>query len=218
MKNNRKMRIAVITANVGGFDEQPDMKTQNHACDFYCYRRENLPNEISHLSNRMMSKYPKMQAHKLLPDYDVYVWLDARVMVRSADWVSWYLSQLQRCDIVTTTHPDRQNIAMEYDFMVKKIIAGDGYLTSRYTLSDLREQLWTLMTSGFSITKFPLFSAGISARWNSAKNNAMMDEWWEMSQMCGEYDQGFYSFLIWKHQLTYKTISFHNSYFKVLSH
>lgn len=210
------LKVAVITANVGRFDNALSHPRQIRKCQFVFYNETNLPDEVSGMSNRMKSKYPKMQAHKLLPDFDVYIWLDARVLIRSPRFAENYLRMLTECDLVATTHPDRKCLTEEYQFMIRKIEGGDAYLRQRYLVEDLKQQLQYIRLCDFPVYEFPLFSAGISARWNIPKVNDMMDEWWELSRIAGEYDQGFYSFLIWKHRLNWRTVNFHNPFFKVM--
>ena len=64
------MRIALLTANIGGIDKVVEPTKQNIPFDYFCYTENNLPFPLPNLSNRMKGKYLKMLTHRFLPNYD----------------------------------------------------------------------------------------------------------------------------------------------------
>ena len=204
------MTTIVVTANIGGIDEIPPFPEQDTECN---YREFNENDIIIDGDSRLKSKFPKMQWHKRLTDkIENIIWIDGSVRV-SEKFVSKMLRVLDGYDMVVTIHPDRKNVQEEFKFMIDKMKLGDKYLNSRFSLKEIERQ-----RDFFEGENYPLFSAGIHAKKNNDKVNAMMDEWWYSVLEYGNYDQAFYTYLIHKHNIRYNSVSFHNKFFKVYPH
>lgn len=206
-------KVAIISANIGSIDLPHPIPEQDTPFDYHLYKDDDLAFLPPEWDSRKKSKYPKMQAHKLLPDYDVYIWMDASVKVTSPQFIFNALALLEGKDMVLTTHPQRQSVKEEFEFMLKRMRAGDEYLNSRFTEKEIQ-----LQSDWFYPEVLPLFSAGISVRYNNIKTNVMMDEWWELTLQYGNYDQAIYSAVIMWYDIQYNLFDFHNPFFKVLSH
>jgi len=126
------MKVALLTANIGDFDEVLSVPNQSVPYDYFLYTENNLPVPLSEQNNRMKSKFIKFQPHKFLPGYDVFIWVDGRVQINTGTFVEDCLKQLSNNDIVISRHPERETTGQEYDFIIEWQRKGNKYLLSRY--------------------------------------------------------------------------------------
>ncbi|HMT75705.1 MAG TPA: hypothetical protein PKA77_16645 [Chitinophagaceae bacterium] len=176
------MRVAVITANIGNFDNVAPLPPQTVPFDYYCFTDENLPFPLSALSNRMKGKFCKFQAHKFL-DYDWYIWLDGRIEVTSDRFIEDIINS--GADVVCTPHPVRATTGAEYDWMITNY---NEYLSSRYTLEGLKEE------SELIPTGIPLLSGFFFAYKKS--QSVLFDKIWLNVIRYSDFDQGFLSYIL----------------------
>jgi len=206
------MKIALITSNIGNIDDIKKVITQYTPYDYYCFDRNNLP-LFPNMTDRLLSKYPKLNAHKLLPDYDVYIWIDGRVAITSPLFIDRMTRQLE--DVIMARHPDRANVLQEYQFIIKNIKEGNPYLTERYEIKQLQRQAGCF---DCNLEQLPLYSCGIFARRNTHKLNIAFEEIWNKCLDYGNLDQPLYSYIERKYSLSFGTINYYNQYFQVLNH
>lgn len=211
------LKIAVITANIGGIDNVPEFPKQDIECDYRCFTEKNLPFPLPNLDNRTKSRYLKMNMHRYLPDYDVYIWIDGRVQITSESFVSSMLDKLKGFDMVCTSHPLRNSVYDELKFILHEMNRGDHYLISRYGHQSMRKEL------GFYESKqmphdYPLFASGIFAMQNNECMNSFCSEWWMKSVEYSNLDQAMLSYMCWKCKLGINKTPFDNEHFKVLKH
>lgn len=207
------MKVALITANIGNFSDVAEPIEQDVSFDYYHYTEKNLPYPFTEIksNHRLLAKYFKTQIHKVIPEYDIYIWIDGRVRVTSRQFVSNYISLLQDCDIITTSHK-RKNVYEEFEYMIRN--SHIEWLKNRYQKTDIETQLFFMSRKNMP-ESYPLFSAGIFARHNNEKLNSFCDKWWDDILKFNNYDQVFYSYEMWIAELKYKTINYHNKFFKV---
>lgn len=214
-------KIAVITANCGDFDDVHEIPPQDVEFDRFYITEKNVhqvtgfPFTELRKNNRMLAKYFKVQSHKIWRSHNIHIWLDARVKVTSNKFVSNYILMLEDgASIITTSHPERDTISHEFDYMIKN--KEIQWMRTRYDVQDTIARRDFMLK--YAPKDLPLFSAGISARWDNEENSVAYDEWWDLIQQFNHYDQVFYSYVIWRRKLDYKTIPYHNDFFKVLNH
>jgi len=180
-----QIKIAIITANVGGVDEVKPIPHQTIAYDYYYFDETNLPeNVILSGDNAFISKYPKLMTHKLLPDYDIYIWIDGRVEVTSPNFIESMINGLG--DVRMTRHPQRQTIQEEFDFIDNLFEQKDEYVCSRYKQEDIAKQKEIITNPDAA-----LYACGVFARRNNQKVNEAFESVY--SSMQGNYEQAIIS-------------------------
>ncbi len=140
--------VAVLTANLGNFDNPVDPPNQvtEIPYKFHRFTDENFP-PIAGLTPRLQYRIPKMFSWQMFPSYDFYIWLDGSVSLMDETSVTWFLGQLGTGDIALFKHPWRNTIKEEVDFVEERLTRKDGdkYLTPRYKNGLHKEQYADIM-------------------------------------------------------------------------
>lgn len=139
------MSVAVLTANLGNFDNPVDPVTQatKMPYKFHRFTDENFP-PVAGLTPRFQYRIPKMFSWQMFPSFDYYIWLDGSVSLMREDSVNWFLDQLGDADMALFKHPHgRNSIKEEVDYIEKRLTrpGGDKYLTPRYG-NGLHKEQW----------------------------------------------------------------------------
>lgn len=188
------MKIAVITAIFGGKDTPKPFPSQSVECDYYCFTEANSPVPLPNFPDRLKAKYFKLQAHRILPGYDAYVWIDGNIEVKSADFVKVMTDGLDGIRI--QRHHERETIKEEIDFI---LASENEYLTTRYGAQPLKEEYEYYLSQEMP-EDAPLYSCNVFAyrnqdRVNTCKNCLFMNEWWNLVLVWSWFDQSAFSFL-----------------------
>jgi hypothetical protein len=208
------MKIAVITANVGGFDI-PKL-IPNQTLEYDLVRIDDIELEGD---NRHKAKLPKMQSHRILKDYDIHIWIDSSVQVKSENFVKYMVEQLADNDIAIGKHNLRDCAYSEMYYIIREIENGNKYLESRYNKSDLLSVNAFLRSNNFP-ERMGLWACGIFARYNNDKVNDIFDKWWESECKYLTIDQPMFSYfaqLMKVNTITWNTL-IDNEYFKLIPH
>jgi hypothetical protein len=188
------MKIAVITAIFGGKDTPKPFPPQSVECDYYCFTEENTPVPLPNLPDRLKAKYFKLQAHRVLPGYDHYIWIDGNIEVKSADFVKEMVGEFGPSGVVIQKHHERQYIGDEINF----ILASDNsYLTTRYGHQPLFEEAEHYQREGMPLDA-PLYACNIFARDRSDTTHEFFDSWWDLVLCWSWFDQSAFSYLAWE--------------------
>lgn len=212
------MKIAVVTAVIGGFDTIKEIPKQT------------IPYELIRVDDkdlielkgdaRHKAKFPKMQAH-LFTDADVIIWIDGSVQVVSNRFVEYMVQQVQDNDIAIGKHNVRNCAYQEIDFICAEIMKGNEYLKRRYDFNTLLEVKKYFKAVEFQENK-RLWACGIFARQNNNRTNAMFDLWWKSETQWLTNDQLMFAYLANKFEMKINTIEwkslFSNEYFKLVNH
>ena len=188
----------IYTCSLGGYDwlHRPLAPTPGAAflrfSDHACRRQSPwvhspVPQEATAATRRLLSRYPKIMAHRVLPgtvgrDADVSVWIDSSVLV--LDDITPLLDRFRSsgADMALFRHPSGRTVSEELDFAltVKKrgVDASDRAEAqrARYGAADL--------------LSVPVFEATILfRRTDSAPVTAAMERWWHEVSTLTERDQ-----------------------------
>lgn len=193
-------KIAIISANIGGIDNEQSIVPQTIPFDYYYITENNLPFPLPNLDNRLKSKYCKIMTHKFLPEYDIYIWLDGRVNITSPLFVEKFISNLNEQDITIMKHEVRDNIYSEMEFIISLMKKGNPYLLDRYKNQQMEEELKFYIKEQVP-ENLPLFACGIFARLNNDKVNLIFNEWWNRILEFSYFDQTMFSYVAWKKDL-----------------
>lgn len=213
------MKIALITANIGGIDDVLEIPEQTMTFDRIVYAEQNLPYPLPNFDNRTRARYFKMMPHRYLPGYDIYIWLDGRVQVTSNKFIEEFVRKLTGHDFVCTLHPsDRKHIYDELKFILHEMNKGNHYLISRYGHQYMRKELEFYYANNFSVDNNPLLSSGMFARLNSPDANACCAEWFMRSLEFTNFDQAMLSYVLDEFKMKVNHINYTNEIFTVLKH
>lgn len=134
------MKIAVLSANLGGFDNVVHSVPQNIPVASHVWTDEDFP-PIAGLTPRLQYRIPKMFSWQMFPGCDYYIWLDGSMSLQKEDSVKWMLEQLGDGDIAFFKHPWRHTIKEETDHVEEYLQKKNKYITSRYANGLHKEQL-----------------------------------------------------------------------------
>lgn len=217
------MKIAVITAIFGGMDTPKPFPAQSIPCDYFCFTEENSPAPLPNLPDRLKAKYFKLQAHRVLPGYDYYVWIDGNIEVKSPEFVNKMVEAAGN-GIAIQKHHERETISEEIDFILK---SENVYLTTRYGNQPLKQEYEYYLSQGMPPVA-PLYSCNIFAWWNYKNKpyptDNFMDAWWNEVICWSWFDQSAFSFLAYLESMELKlnTVDlgpmFDNEYFTHYNH
>ena len=210
------MKIAVITAIFGDMDTPKHFPAQSIPCDYFCFTEENSPVPLPNLPDRLRAKYFKLQAHRVLPGYDYYVWIDGNIEVKSPDFVK-KIVEAATGGIAIQIHHERETIAEEIDFILK---SENVYLTTRYGAQPLRQEYEYYLSRGMP-PDAPLYSCNVFAVKFNADGIAFLNLWWELVLLWSWFDQSAFSFLAWKRKCVnpvHLGTMFDNPYFTLRPH
>ena len=212
------MKIALITASIGGFDSIKEIPNQTIPYELIRVEEKDLI-EIKG-DARHKAKFPKMQTH-LFTDASIIIWIDGSVQVVSNTFVEYMVQQVQGNDIAIGKHNVRNCAYEEIDYCCAEIMKGNEYLKRRYDMDTLLDMKKYLKSVNFEENK-GLYSCGIFVRKNNNVTNAMFDLWWKSEKLWQTNDQPMFVHLANQLKLKINIIEwksiFSNEYFKLVNH
>lgn len=136
------MKVAIVTANYGGIDKiHVPCKQKDHEVNFICFDEKSIfPIFPDNYNNRMKYKYVKTHFLRIVPHYDMYIWIDGRIEVNSSEFVDYLVDMCYFHDIGAVIHPDRSTLAEEYDYLLKNMKTSE-YLRVRYENEPFEEEI-----------------------------------------------------------------------------
>ncbi len=183
------MRIAVISANIGGFDTEKSIPKQTVNFDRYYYTDKNLPVPMHTQDARMKAKLMKIVPHYFLPNYDVYIWVDGNVQVKSERFIETILQALEGKDISISNHPFRSDIYHEAAFICDEIKKGNKYLSTRYSIDSVKREMGYI-TDQIAGNEFKgLYWCGCFSRVNHPRINEYFEQWFMDNILYSNFDQ-----------------------------
>lgn len=204
------MKIAVITANFGKYDSVKPIPKQSVKFDRFYFNENNNPFPSTTLNNRSKAKVYKMLMHKILPSYDIYVWIDASIRVKSSKFISNLIRPLKDDDSLqfnVQKHPHRSNVYEEAKFIVDKILKGSKTLSNKFTATYIGQELNYLQPQLEG-----LYACGIFARSHSMAANEMCEQWFIDTVLWSSCDQMSFVNNLTKFDLKFTTYNFGNFY------
>jgi hypothetical protein len=208
------MKIALVTANIGGMDCEKIHPEQTIEVDRYYYTDKNTPYTFQDVNQRLAGKYFKMCTHKLLPEYDVFIWMDANIQIKSSQFIEFLINALGENDIAISKHPVRGSVKEECDFICTEIDKGNRYLSTRYNKEAMRKEL------EFIGEVENLYWCGLFIRRNTPELNEIFETWFEGNILYQAFDQNLFSKYAPMMKLkTFDMGSFYdNQYYSIVKH
>lgn len=191
------MKVAILTANLGGFDDPVDPIPQDIEGDvvFHRFTDENFP-PITGLTLRLQYRLPKMWGWQMFPGYDYYVWLDGSVSFTKPGGLQWMLDQLTG-DMGFFKHPWRSTMLEETAFIDERLKTGDKYLTPRYANGLHLEQFNDCMQNPDYVDDKLYASTAFIYRDNEHVRNALRT-WWLHTSRYFTCDQIALPYVLWE--------------------
>jgi hypothetical protein len=173
------MQIAVLSANLGGFDTPVKHTEQDVEVTYHTFTYDNFP-QIADLPPRFQYRIPKLFGWQMFPGYDCYIWLDSSMQLTRPDSVSWFIKQLGDKDIAFFKHPWRKTVKDEVDFIEERLKINDPYITPRYKNGLHKEFLEAYGDNDlYASPVFTYKTSGTKALW----------EWWTLQSRYYTCDQ-----------------------------
>jgi hypothetical protein len=198
------MRVLVLTACFGGMDSAKSFPDQAKVAHYerIFITEKNSPYPLAEFNPRMKGRFFKVQSHKLFLGYDLHVWLDSNVQIRSRTFLAELVEAVTRAeaDVAIRKHPARDNVHAEAHFIVDRIRAGSAYLKARYQIEPILKQLEHFRAIGYPVQGAGLYWLGLFARRINHHTDALFDALWNQCLCWSNYDQNAFAFLVHERQ------------------
>jgi hypothetical protein len=129
------------------------------------------------MTPRMQARIVKCFAWQMVPDYDIYIWVDGSCSLWNRDSVKWFLEQLGDKDAAFFKHPERDTIHQEANFVKKCLEKQSKYIVSRYYGELIDEQLEEI-NNDIEFEDNLLFASTAFIYQNNYRVQSMLKEWW----------------------------------------
>jgi len=220
------MRIAVITACFGEMDSLKSFPDQANVAQYdrLFISEKNLPCPLADLNPRMKGRFFKVQSHKLFLGYDLHVWLDGNVQIKSKTFLAEIIEAITRAeaDVALRKHPERDNVYVEANFIAERIRGGSAYLNARYEIDPILKQVEHFAKAGHPTRGGGLYWLGIFARRINYHTDALFDALWNQCLVWSNYDQNAFAFLAHARQTKIALMEwgsyYNNSTYELLHH
>ena len=182
------MKIAVVTANLGNFEQEIHPISQSVPVDVFKFNDTNFLPRYNALTPRLQSKIPKMFAWQMCPGYDYYIWIDGSFAFFNVDSVKWFIEQCEGVDAAFFRHPYRKTIQEESDFVRYRIKVKSRYFRPRYQ-NELFDGLLAEINQDKTFVDNILFASGFFIYRDCERARNMLKEWWYFTSRYNNLDQ-----------------------------
>lgn len=197
--------IAVYTAIFDDYDVLIDPEVTEPNVDYICFTdNESITSNFWEIRNvkpmvdpQLSNRRIKILAHEYLDDYDISVYIDGNIQVKSPiePMVEKYLSSV---DFALYEHPERTSLFKEGDACIEK---------NKSEEVAIRSQLEYYRNVGFPDDQGLSENRILFRRHQSPQIKDLMWSWWrEVSERVSR-DQLSLMFVLWKHDAEYTMIS-----------
>lgn len=216
------MKIAVLTANLGKFDNpiRPAAQLLPIGIDFdyHCFTDDDFP-PITGLSGRLQYRIPKLFGWEMYPNYDVYIWLDGSMSLLNEGSIKWFMEQLDTHDMALFRHPWRKTIKEEVQHIDQKLKEGNKYIESRYKNGLHVEQYKEIMKDKTFVDD-TLFASTAFVYRNTSRVQEALKMWWYYQSRYFTCDQVVLPYVVKKCNLDINVIQeniFKHTYISLVS-
>ena len=198
--SGEKNTKVVYTCITGDYDTVINPKYITEGFDYICFTDNEeltssvwdirpLPSETEGLSQIKKQRYVKTNPHKLLHDYDLSIWVDGNVEIKSNlnEFIDEYIND--DCSIYVPQHPNRDCI---YDEAVAVI----GL--KKDTEENVNPQIERYENEGFPRNYGLLQSNILLRKHNSEDCIKLMEEWFNEIKNGSHRDQLSFNYVLWK--------------------
>lgn len=197
------MNIAVLSANLGNFDQPLEHMPQSVEAFYHTFTDEDFP-PITGFNGRTQYRIPKTHGWQMVPGYKHYLWLDGSITMQSPDSLKWYLEQLGEADIAFFAHPSRTTIEQEVEHIEAHLAADKPYITSRYKGGLHRQFLDKIQAEGYPDDS--LYASTAFIYHDTEKVRAALADWWYAGTRYLTCDQVQLPYILKLHRLNVVTL------------
>jgi len=197
------MKKVIYTSLVGNYDTLTEPKYILKGWDYICFSNDVIesPNSIwkikpipyENKDNLRLSRYVKLNPHKVLDTYEISLWMDANLIMIDNS-VELRLNELIEANALISIpcHPYRDCIYQEAEVCVKE--GKDFSATFNKQIKYLKKQNFP--------ENFGLYENNIIFRRHTDEKMKKMNEaWWDLYIQFSKRDQLSLAFLLWKHNI-----------------
>ncbi len=204
-----KNKVLIYTCIYNNYDNLPNYEVYYDNIDYICLSDREIPStgkwqvrlindlmieEYQNASSLKKSRYVKFFPHKLFPEYDFSLYIDANIIVKSDD----LLDRITECigkgvKYATVLHPQRDCL---YDESLSCIICNRGKLHKIFL------QILIFCLCGFPVN-YGLFENNIIFRSHKSPDvNQIMNDWWWWVKHFSYRDQLSLMYVLWRNKYT----------------
>lgn len=176
-----KMRKVIYTSIVGGYDSLPQPIAIDGSFEYVCFSDDIgsgrggvwqvRPIPYSNTDKTRLSRYVKLQPHRVLEEYDVSVWIDANIQIIGREFYDIVNERIASgCLIAQVPHPQRDCVYEEISKCYRDVRIG---------LSDALSQRRHLLKEGFPRHFGMMENNLILRRHNDPLVKKISDAWWK---------------------------------------
>jgi hypothetical protein len=196
---NKKVIYTCIT---GGYDELIKPRFVTKDFDYICFTDNKdltsdvwiikpLPKETEELSQVKKQRYVKINAHKVVGEYDLSIWVDGNVEIRGDLNVFLKKTLTDDCSVYVPTHPSRKCIYAEARAVVSM---------RKDTNAIVNKQMDRYKKEGFP-KNYGLLQSNIMLRkHNNADCIRLMEKWFSELKEESHRDQLSFNYASWKNE------------------
>jgi len=193
----------IYTSLVGGYDILANPKYIMPNWDYICFSNdvkqhndsvwEIRPIPYHHSNKTILSRYPKMNPHKLLKDYEFSLWIDASLVILDS-FLENRINELINSGITLSQipHPERNCIYEEAKICIEKGLDRRNIIEKQ--INFLKKENYPENNG--------LFENGVIFRkHNHPIISLLCGDWWDLYLKFSKRDQLSLGYLFWKHNI-----------------
>lgn len=193
-------KIAVVSANLGEFDQRPEHTPQSSECSFFDITDDQFPLRTNSMTPRLQARIVKMFMWQFAPGFDYYLWVDSSCRLALPDSARWFANHLEAygsTDIVVFKHPNRDTVQQEADYLKERLTLEKSrkkqpYVLQRYEYEDIDGQLAEVDP------EVELYASTAFMYKDSPQVRDAMKEWWYHTSRYHSIDQLSFPYAIRK--------------------
>lgn len=198
-------KITVVTANIGGIDEDREIPAQSVDFERLYYTGVDGPNPEA--TDREKALWYKCHLPNI-STADITIWLDAKVNVLAYDFIQQILDALGEGNLAIMKHLYRGCIYQEIDHIEHCIKHGNAYLKTRYAGKPIRRQVEAYRYFGYPANAGLYDCCIIAVRNGSPGVHHVFKNWWHDVYDLKGFDQVALPFYAWLHGVKIQPIEF----------
>ena len=215
-------KVVVYTCITGDYDKLIDPQFIDAGVDYICYTNNNkltsnvwqiryVPDYLSVYSNVKQQRYIKINAHVMLPEYDISIWVDGNIIIRGSvmEYMRKFSNFTDFKKVCIQKHPKRKCV---YDEARTVINMGKD------TKEIVEPQINNYRRDHYP-EKNGMVQTGIMIRQhNEPRCKNFMNQWWNEVSLYSHRDQLSFNYVAWRTGSKYTEIDydiFHSKWFVI---
>ena len=199
-----KNKKVIYTCITGGYDSIIEPKKITEDFDYICFTDDKtltsnfweireLPEEVKDLSVTKKQRYVKINAHKVLPEYELSIWVDGNVLVKGDlnKLIEKYVEGKENISVFVPKHPKRNCIYEEAKICISM---------RKDTAENINPQIESFKKEGFP-EKYGLLQSNILIRKHLNEDCIkLMEKWFSVLKDGSHRDQLSFNYACWRNQ------------------